>query len=352
MNLFERVKEIIKISAIKNTANIHALKIFNDVEECKEKNAYDYLPSWNQSRFLKEEENPLNLDFVNETTEQIFEQIFGSELSDISFDLKGHVSSVHGHTLEEVDIKYAQKPNFRLSVEGIKNHLKQDVFLSLVEYVFFDKDMLHINIKGNTFLRVSEGSSCPNCDAPLYISFDAETMRFSPQKNLSECPKVDSVMSFSLSVPSKKLVFVNELRHVFETKRKDEYEISSSSLLGMIKDNEMYLMNNIAYITLSSGGIEILKQQEMKKIALDFDKKTYYVKNNAGDLEPCEGVKIVGEVSLELWGCFILDSADYEKLCLEKNKAPKSLNPVYVDIESEKIDFTYDIPQLLLEGKY
>lgn len=352
MNLYDKVMEIIKVSAIKNIEDIHSLKLFKQPDKAEDKNAYDYLPSWEQSRSIKEEENPLNRDFVHETTEQVFDQIFGSKLSDISFDLKGHISSIHGYTLEEVDKKYAKNPNFKLSVCGIKNHLKQDVFLSLVEYVFFDKDMLHVNIKRNTYLRVSEGSNCPNCDAPLYINFEADKMCFSGQQSLGECPRVNPVMSFSLSVPSKKLVFVNDVRNLFLLKRKDEYEIGSASVLGIIKDNEMYLKHNIAYVTLSSGGIDILKEQAAKIIALDFDKNTYYEMNKAGDPELRKGVEIIGDISLELWGCFILDSADYEKLCQGKGESPKSLNPVYVDIEGDNIDFTYDILRLLVEGKY
>lgn len=352
MNLSDKVMEVIKASAIKNAVDIHSLKLFKQADKQEDKSAYDYLPSWEQSRSLKEEENPLNLDFVHETTEQVFYQIFGSKLSDISFDLKGHISSIHGHTLEEIDKKYASNPHSRLSVCGIKKHLKQDVFLSLVEHVFFDKDMLHVNIKKNTYLRVSEGSHCPNCDAPLYINFEADKICFSIQQSLGECPRANPVMSFSLSVPSKKLVFVNDVRNLFLLKRKDEYEIGSASVLGIIKDNEMYLESNIAYLTLSSGGIEVLKDHARKIIALDFDKNTYYERNNSGDSDLRKGVDIIGDISLELWGCFILDSAHYEKLCQEKDESPESLNPVYVDIEENCIHFNYDIPRLLIEGKY
>ena len=48
----------------------------------------------------------------------------------------------------------------------------------------------------------------------------------------------------------------------------------------------------------------------------------------------------------------MLDKDLYEKLCTDNDLCPSTFSPVYVKLSGDHIDFTYNVPGLLIEGKY
>lgn len=172
-------------------------------------------------------------------------------------------------------------------------------------------------------------------------------------------------MNFTLNTPSKELVIINSLNGLLKVSRHDEFEISVNSIYGKIRECEEHLKHGIAYISLASGGVDIIQSTRQKMVVMDFDYDTYYekvkgeiVNDNEKDwgggykLKMKEGFEQVDSVSLDLWGVYLLDKALYEKLCVRKNLCPSTFSPVYVKLSGDHIDFSYDVPGLLIEGKY
>ena len=212
-----------------------------------------------------------------------------------------------------------------------------------------------------------ETINCKSCDTYFRFEFDYVKQEFTIGESIEECPCAEHKMKFTLDIPSKELVFINDIRHVFEAERKDPYKHSVNSFYGKILECEEYLKHNIAYISLSSGGVDILHSKKEKMVVIDFDMDSYYKSPNKNlnqsedddeddwsdceDKNPIEGFKKEGDISLELWGVFVMDKKSYEDMCKKEGLDIDSYD-VNVKIKGTKLEVNYNLDELLVEMKY
>jgi len=324
------------------------------------------------------EETIENNQKVSLLINEVFELMYGDKPENIKFSLKGHVSWLNDKTLSNVKKISELNPRLNLNVDHLKKRLETQIIVSFSEVLYlmsttstfeeFEKEATFSmwDLRGDIFERAFETFHCNNCDTQFQIDYDTKNKIFIPAEYVKEaCPCVSDVMHFTLNTPSKELVIINSLNGLLKVSRHDEFEISVNSISGKIRECEEHLKHGIAYISLASGGVDIIKSTSEKMIVMDFDYDTYYekvkgevVNDNEKDwgdgykLKIKEGFEQVDSISLDLWGVYMLDKDLYEKLCADKDLCPSTFSPVYVKLSGDRIDFSYDIPGLLIEGKY
>lgn len=330
--------------------------LFQNKDESKKPSAFDYIPAWNQN--LPDSENPFKNPLVEELAHEVSLLVFGEDYNAIKFDLHGHIKNVDGKNWSEV-VEYEK--NFSWTTYSYQNAfetLKREVFLDMIESAFFDteenrKFRLH-NFHRNQFRHIFDSSYCRNCDKNVDIFFNVTTRTFESNAYFKACPKISSIMNFSLDLPSKKLVIVNDIREAFEVNRKDENTITVNSIHGKVLECQAYMEHNIAYIPLCSGVVSVIQNPKEKKIALDVLKNTYYTKGKKDNCEKVlnEGFEEAGNVYLGLWAVFMLDFDHYKKLCEEKGFDLNHFEPVYVSVNSDELNIICDVEKLLVEAEY
>lgn len=310
--------------------------------------------------------------------DEVFKLMYGDKPENIRFSLKGHVSWLNDKTLSTVKKISDFNPRLNLNVDYLKKRLETQIIVTFSEMLCLmnanttfeavEKEVTFSmwDLRGDIFECAFKHFHCNNCDVQFQIDYDAKNKIFMPSEYVKEvCPCVSDVMNFTLNTPSKELVIINSLNGLLKVSRHDEFEISVNSIYGKIRECEEHLKHGIAYISLASGDVDIIQSTSEKMIVMDFDYDTYYEKvkgrvvcdneKDWGDgykLKMKEGFEQVDSVSLDLWGVYLLDKDLYEKLCVRKNLCPSTFLPVYVKLSGDHIDFSYDVPGLLIEGKY
>lgn len=347
------------INYLYNFANLHAeeLKGFKKQKESEDElSPYDFLPP-----YYSNEEYPIDSPLIQEAIIHVREMLFGKDINSITYDIHEHIPHVHGNSIAEIDNlqNIGQEEFFLGRIKddfGSNGILKNDtlnteVFKTLISFVYNldNKFAFHyINDKESLYLNIIDSQKCPICDANCNMDFDFKNKKFVLAKYMSKkqvCPKTSNKYNFSLSIPSKKVIFINDIREVFEVSRKDEYIVSISSLLGKIKENQAYLEHNIAYISLVDGGFDVL--QNGNKIVIDPRRNKYYDK----DGYPLKPFEDKGSVDLEIWSTFILDYELMLELCKKADIPLEDIETEYqiLDIESDKLNINVDYYKYLIE---
>lgn len=350
------------INYLSNFANIHIeeLKGFKkQTESDGEISPYDFLPPYHSN-----EASPIDSPLIQEAINHVREMLFGKNMNSITYDIDGHMPHVHGKSIAEIDNLHDDgtgqeqffldriKDNF--GSKGIlKNELfNNEVFNTLISFVYnLDNKFafLYINDKESLYLNISNDSpKCSICDTHCNMDFDFKNKKFVLSKYMSKkeaCPKTSNKYNFNLSVPSKKVIFINDIREVFEVSRKDKYEVSINSLLGKIKENQAYLEHNIAYVSLSDGAFDVL--QHDNKIVIDPRRNKYYA-DNGYPLKPFEDK---GSVDLAIWSTFILDYELMLELCEKAEMSLEDMETEYqiVEVGSGQLRVNVDYYQYLIE---
>lgn len=330
------------------------------------------------SRFTGESKEELNKDslLVKPLFEEIFTLIFGDNLNGLKFNLKNHFRYIDQQTWEESRRFAELNPRFKFDEKNLKDKLSSPLFFGM-SHVYGSKEKnLPLNekalmsilnmfgIEGDRLKNLFEDVSCHSCDQYFRVEFDTESKEFTVPESVGACPCGEHKMKFTLDLPSQELILVNDIRSAFHLKRKDEYKNTVNSIYGKILECEEYLKHNIAYISLGSGGIDVLHSKDEKKIVMDLCEQTYYEPLNEDsseededdywdeDKKPKDGFKKVGDISLELWGVFMMDKSVYKKICKEKGFTLDSFDTVNVKVKGTKLEVDYDLDELLIEMKY
>lgn len=356
MDIRQNILECVDLFVAENKELMSQFKPLKNQDKAKKASSFDYIPEWNH--FLPDAENPFKNLLVEQLAQKVSVIIFGEEKDKIKFHLNGHIDYIDGKTWSEVEILEKEKMWETYSYNKVLETLKAEIFQDMIESAFFDNEedrkFRLYNFSRNQFRHIFESSYCRNCDKNVDIFFNTETRTFESNIYFKECPKISSVLNFKLSLPSKKLVVVNDVRSLFEVNREDENTITINSIHGKKLECEEYLKHNIAYFSLGSGKVDIIKNEDRKLIVLDVSKSNYYKPDVDDDFEKevNAGFQISGSVYLDLWAVFMLDFDHYKKLCEDKNVSLSKLEPVYVEIKNDELDVTFDMKKLLIEAKF
>lgn len=359
MDIREKIIKHVDNFVIENKEQISNFKPIKNIDGLKPASRMDYIP--NYWEYEKEgNDNPLNSPLVEKLTNEVLELVFGKkeEREEIIFNLCGHIENVNGKSWKEVEkIELKQVGYRRFSYDNLFNTLKVTIFMDMIEAFFFkNEDEYNLRLyefRRNTLTQLFSSSHCRNCGKDVGIYFDFDEKTFKSNTYFKECPKFNPLMKFTLKVPSKRLVILNDIREAFVVNREDEYSPGLDCVHGKIRECEEYVKHNMAYICLSSGGIDVIQNDNDKLIVMDFNKNTYYkVNDETSEREVKEDFKKIGSISLDLWAVFMIDFDHYKKICEEKGFDIEDFEPVYVSILNDSVDVEYNIDKLIVEMKY
>lgn len=325
-------------------------------------------PSVFENKESFKEEHPV----VEQLSKKVFGIIFGNNINNIKFDLKNHFRYIDKQSWSEIKGFSDLNPRLKLTKNNLEEKVKTLVYFGLLEILLINRKGAKTEelegkersyffsrlLNENRFIDLFKNQRCRSCDTDFKFEFDYLKKEFTVNENIEYCPCTKHKMKFSLDFPSKELVFINDIRHIFQAKRKDPYEHSNASIYGKILECKEYLKHNIAYISLSSGSINVLHSKKEKMVVLDFDMDTYYKspeKNENEDRsnkEPLDSFEKEGKFDLELWGVFMMDKKTYQKMCKKADVSLGCYDTVNVKVKGTKIEVDYDLDELLVEIKY
>lgn len=359
MDIREKIIKHVDNFVIENKEQISNFKPIKNIDGLKPASRMDYIP--NYWEYEKEgNDNPLNSPLVEKLTNEVLELVFGKkeERESIKFYLRGHIENLDGKSWKEVDEYEASKNDYKtFSYDTLIKTFKVKILIDMIESAFFkneDKyDFRLYDFSRNRLTQLFSICHCFNCGKNVDIFFDFNEKRFESNEYFKECPKFNPLMKFTLKVPSKRLVILNDIREAFVVNREDEYSPGLDCVHGKIRECEEYVKHNMAYICLSSGGIDVIQNDNDKLIVMDFNKNTYYkVNDETSEREVKEDFKKIGSISLDLWAVFMIDFDHYKKICEEKGFDIDDFEPVYVSISNDSVDVKYHIDKLIVEMKY
>lgn len=292
--------------------------------------------------------------FISELSNKVFSIIFGDDLSKVTFELQGHLKKVDQKTLKDTTDKKLDLFHRRYSKEKLYNLIKIFVSRGIFNILDNDEKLIMLGLYDDRwFNSFFDTYDCPDCNQNIYIDYDCLNKKFILSESLNPCPTFKHTHKFIFKVPSKKLVFLNKGYKLLEIKRNDFFEVSINSALGKIKECKAYAKQGMPYFTLRDGGVKVLHSVEHNIVALDVEEVKYmHFNEETEESYPAEGFKIVGDISLDLFAVYMVDYDQYCELCKDKGLDPEQLQPVYVDITSDKVKVQYNVDNRLIEIKY
>jgi hypothetical protein len=320
------------------------LKPYEDKLKSKEKegedprfSGYDFIPGYPKNH---EKNSPLLHPLIQNYFNAFYEEFIGQYAKTMKFNLMGHFSQYDGHTLDEVS-KMKTDWYHPFEKDALISNYEISLFAELITYHHHKKDgtleeffslLFWKNI--NILQRFMDGRQCPYCNKSIYasINYDANEISVTHPESIKPCDKDQPhEIHITLKTPSKRLVFLNDFRTVFNRERDDRYEVSVNSRKGRFAECALYAKENMGYFHVSNTSPSIFLGDH--KILISRRQKH-------------KGFKKQGQIITDLWWYFVLDADLFDKLCSEhtftghiKNK--EDLNPIYVDINSDEIKITH-----------
>lgn len=360
MTLHEQYNVLLNDFCFKHKEALLKLPKFEDNGDC-----FDYTPSYSQRidpNFDKStfpENNPLIQDFV----QQVYALIWGEEdLIKIRFN--GHFNQYDGKTLKEInEMKEDFYPHL-FSTKYIKNALNNQLVYDLVSITIFnttnDFPQLTNSRMPNIIdplLNLFESEHCPFCDKYMAFEYNHKEKVFTSRSikvNEASCIHTqlngNNLYSFTINAPSKKLVFMNDIRPVFNVDREDEYTVSLSSALGKKRECEVYAENNMAYFFVSNTSPSIYQNKE--QIVIDPFNVKFKIDNKREEAIVPDDYVERGYICTDLWAVCMADYDDFLKRCKEKKIDVNDFDIVIVDIPNNKVDVDYNFENYLITIKH
>jgi len=360
MTLHEEYQVLLNDFCLKHKEDILRLPKFEDNGDC-----FDYTPSYSQRvdpNFDKStfpENNPLIQDFV----QQVYALIWGED-DLIKIRLNGHFNQYDGKTLKEINQMKEDFYPHLFSAKYIKNALNNQLVYDLVSITIFDPTNGFPQLTNSRMpniidplLNLWESEHCPFCHK--YMSFEyhhAEKIFTSRSIKVDEsvCMHTlfngNNIYSFTMNVPSKKIVFMNDIRNAFNFDRKDKYIVSLNSSLGKKRECETYAENNVGYFFVSNTSPYIYQNKE--QIVIDpFNVKFKRDEEIGEPVIPNDYINR-GSICTDLWAVCMADYEYFLKKCKEEKVNPDDFDIIVVDIPNNKVDVDYNFENYLIEIKY
>jgi len=310
-------------------------KRYKEPKEGREESSLDYMPDHNQSA---------EPGFIGDTAafRQLVNTFFENFINrdDIVFDLKGHFADIHGKTLSAVvqqDGFYSKKH----ALHEFEIKILIDVLQAFLDIRDGKTEPFHsfMFFCNKNIIEFKSGHRCPACNQYVTMNIDYELKSVRSYMNVPDCPfiaKIPKNIKVKLEVPSKKLVFLNSPRKFLPLEREDRHSLSINSLLGCIKETEMYAAHNVGFFFVGNCSPSIL--QKDNEILF-----TSYDEYDPKDLEKFKEYAYKGYVCTDLWWYTVLDYDLYLKLCSDKNLDVDAIDHTIVDINKTSCTITHNL---------
>lgn len=310
-------------------SNIEMFNNLKIVRKDDEIDAFSFIPENKNEYSIVEDLKIINL------TNQFIQKFLMDD--SIVFELNNHLKNLNGKKLSDcikeensLTLRLNQKLKLIISIDLLNLHIQKNYDPNInTHFKMFYR---------NTNVIELTSSNCYDCEAylNLYLDLDKKVIttvfdRFDYNK---PCvfKKSPSNIKVKLKVPSKKLVFLNDPRSFLELKREDKASINS--LLGCIKETEMYAVNNVGFFFIGNSGPKILYQKN--KILISSYDDSY-----PKDILKFKDYENKGYICADFWWYTVLDYDLYQELCSKNKVSPNSITHTVVDIEKEKCTITH-----------
>lgn len=363
MTMYEQYKALLEIFSSQHKKEIKSVLIKYDSENDEKGSAFDYIPPLelinNDPR-----NKPIFLTFFN----TFMETFINPYKKEIKVDLNHHYPEIDGKTLYELDqIKDLWNYAF-LSSKYILSNISFKLTLDLINQTIFNGPMnvagfLTIRLYDPNILDFDDTTSCSYCSkhAKAVYDFEKKVFRlpdFLIEKDSNPCisynksKKEQFLYEFSLNIPSKKLVFLNDIRPVFKSEREDKYTVSINSELGKKRECEEYVKNNMAYFYVGNTSPTIYQHKTKNEIIIDPDNVKLKWNSKEDTIKKINEYDERGYICTDLWAVCMADYDDFMTRCKEKDINPDNLDVVIVDISKDKIKVKYNFDNCLIQIKY
>lgn len=363
MTMYEQYKDLLENFSSQHEDDIKSVLVKYDSVKDEKGNAFDYIPPIEKSKD-DPRNKPIFLKFIN-----IFMDTFINPYKkEIKVDLNHHYPEIDGKTLYELDqIKDLWNYAF-LSSKYILSNISFKITLDLINQTIFKGPMnvvgfLTIRQYYPNILDFDDTTSCSYCSKHAKAIYDFEKKIFrlpdflieqdnTPCVSYNKSKKEQFTYDFSLNIPSKKLVFMNDIRQVFKTEREDKYTVSINSELGKKRECEEYVKNNMAYFYVGNTSPTIYQHKTKNEIIIDPDNVKLKWNSEEDTIKKINEYDERGYICTDLWAVCMADHDDFMTRCKEKDIDPDDLDIVVVDISKEKIKVKYNFENCLIQIKY
>lgn len=346
MTLHEQYQNLLKNFVILHHTEIESLPVFGNQGD-----EFDYMPDFStasQPEF-DERKHPLNNPLIKKLINDVYDFIWGQYETSIRVKLDGHFEYLDGKTLYQINRANIGWEHIPFTKSNIISRISHSVFYEMIHIAFFNNELYRMGIiRPRQPNKVADNGfysdlKCPFCDKNIYVEYDSEAFLF----QIPECPVAkfgpNKVYNFSINVPSKKLVFMNDITPLIDIERDDEYTVSVNSLLGLKRDCEMNVEHNIAKFQVGNTCPTIY--QHFDEIIIDPYNIGFPIDEETGDIIILTSYEDKGSICTDLWAVYMTDYEQFIKYCHDKKMAPSDFDPVIVDITCDKVDVNYDFAE-------
>lgn len=371
MTFYDQYVDLLTAFSAKHEDEIKSCLTYHKQRDEKA-NAIDYVPEYGQKNKSNDpQQKPIFKAFI-----ALFMDTFFTPYEDeIIADINGHHPEVNGKTLRQINAIKDLWGCPYLSTNYILDEVAFNLTLDLISQTIFkgeDNALTSSNYNmGFSVIRkhmpdvltFQDAFACSYCNAHAKAVYDFKRKMFVlpdyiMETNPAPCPCVNkskknaSNYSFTLNTPSKKLVFLNDIRPVFKAEREDKYSVSINSELGRKRECEAYVEHNMAYLCTDNTSPTIYQHKTKNEIIIDSDHVKLKWDSNKSEIKKADEYHDRGYICTDLWAVCMADHDDFMARCAEKDIDPESLDIVIVDISSEKIKVKYNFSNHLIQIKY
>lgn len=362
MTFYELYDKYITEFALQHGEEVRRVAVFhgNPQNEDDLNNSYCYYPK--KGVYGHKNENiPVFKAFIEGFYAEFFEQY----KKQIKSELLGHFPKMDGKSASQLNKLELNYRPCRLSKDRIIYELSLKLIIELIDQVLFEgakrkRYSMLINKFEPNYLEVMDMTDCDYCGKHVAIIYDFERKVFRPSDHFTQkagkceslIKKSKPVYFFELKIPSKKLVFINDIRQVFEAVREDDLEVSIGTQLGRKKECEEYVKHGMAYFTMLNTSPHIYQNKTKNEIIIDPENVKLKWDEDTDNIKKANEYHDRGYICTDLWAVCMADHDDFTKRCAEKNIAPSTLRLVVVDIPSDKIKVKYNFDTFLIQISY
>jgi hypothetical protein len=279
-----------------------------------------------QNQFLDECDEQLN-PVIQLFIDRFFDVFVLPHLSAIVVDVNGHNDVSNSQSLKQIQ-EYICERNYNnhfLSIHSLKKQMTYSICSSLYSVAINEELSPKIN-------KVVFGydEHCDDCGIRLEFCFDLDELKISLSDNClkafperCECENNDFIIKTSIPVPSKKLVFANDLRKLFKKEIDELGYVSVNYFPGEKKTTLFYAQHGLIFCFVGNSCPYVCKNK---------DDSIFITSNSSFKKDK------VGIISTSLWWYCAMDHDDFLARCKKNRINPNKFEHIVVDINKDTAD--------------
>lgn len=335
MTYFEQYQSMLSDFLDNNPDFFEKAKVFNQEKDSANK----YIPEH------KDREHPDHI-FKNIQFKDLIQKFVDNFLIDesIVFDINGHIKELHNKKLVDV----INTDSYYFSNKELIHNLSFTILYDLFRLYSNKKEnkehfFSSLFLSSDDSFKIIDSNKCDACNEYIVLYLNLETKKISNFHEIKRCPLADdtpNAIEVNLNIPSKKLVFLNDPRSFLALEREDKYKISINSLLGCIKETEMYAEHNVGFFFIANSMPAIMQKDGEIIFTHGYDEED---EDENGFNPKYSDYKFKGYVCADLWWYTLLDYDLFVSLCKEKSVDFNEIDHVVVDIDSDKCTVSHSL---------